>query len=189
MEPTIFVHNMKLTPRLEDYVGKRTSKLQRYLPNLMELKMELSAQNSHSATERHSAQLTLRDRYGTILRAEERHLDIFTAIDAVVDKMYRQIKKYRGKHLARRRQAVSPDMVALDLPDLPDEYDIEESAEPEIVREKRFAMSPMSPSEAISQMELLGHDFYVFFNMEEEAINVLYRRRDGDYGILMPELA
>jgi putative sigma-54 modulation protein len=189
MQPSIFVHNIQLSPRLQDYVEKRAGKLDRYMPDMTELRVDLSRQNARNISERNIAQITVRDRHGTILRAEERDGEIFAAIDSVVDKMYRQIKRYRGKLIARRRHAVTPEVVALDVEPLPiDEEEVLDDAA-SIVRSKRFSMEPMSPEEAIDQMELLGHDFFVFFNMQEEAINVLYRRRDGNYGLLMPEMA
>jgi putative sigma-54 modulation protein len=120
---------------------------------------------------------------GTILRAEERSDDIFTSIDAVLNKMYRQIARYKGKRKNRWRGAgvtVEP------LPSQFEEEEFEEAAS--ITRTKRFSMTPMHPEEAVEQMELLGHDFYVFYNADEGQVNVLYRRKHGDYGLLQPEL-
>ena len=115
---------------------------------------------------------------GTILRAEERSDDIFASIDAVLDKIHRQIARYKGKRRARGRRARGEPIPIEEL---------EEEAH-SIVRVKQFSMIPMTQHEAIEQMELLGHDFFVFFNSEVEGINVLYRRKDGDYGLLQPEL-
>jgi len=156
------------------------------MPNLTEIRVDLSTENARSAVERQIAQITVRDDRGTILRAEERSSDIFAAIDTVVDKLYRQIKRYRGKR-QRRWRGTGVDEQWVGEP-LPVEEEEEESSEQTIVRYKRFALQPMSAEEAIEQMELLGHDFFVFFSAEEEAINVLYRRRDGNYGILQPDL-
>lgn len=189
MQPSIFVHDLKLNQRLKSYVEKRTGKLDRYMPDMAELRVDLSAQKARNAGERHIAQITVRDTHGMILRAEERNSDMFTAIDAVVDKMYRQIKRYRGKLRARRRQVVPAEVTAAAAEPLPIEDEDVEEVVGTIVRTKRFSMAPMSTDEAIDQMELLGHDFFVFFNMQEERINVLYRRRDGNFGLLMPELS
>ncbi|MBE9507902.1 MAG: HPF/RaiA family ribosome-associated protein, partial [Chloroflexi bacterium] len=109
---------------------------------------------------------------------EERTSDMFASIDAVLDKMYRQIGRYKGKRQDRWHAVIE---------ELPIEEPVEEP-EGEIVRVKRFEVLPMSPEEAIEQMELLGHRFYVFMNADEEAINVVYRRDDGNYGLLQPEL-
>jgi putative sigma-54 modulation protein len=183
MELEIFVQNMDLTPRLRDYVAKKTAKLDRTLPNLTSIRVDLATENTRSAVERQVAQITIRDDKGTILRAEERNSDMFAAIDAVMDKLNRQIERYRGKRNDRGRGgkvevAVEPVVAPEDL--------LEEGQR--IVRHKRFALHPMSSDEAVEQMELLGHDFFVFFNLEDNAINVLYRRHDGSYGLLQPEL-
>ena len=156
------------------------------MPNLEQVRVDLSTQKARNALERQVAQVTIRDRRGTMLRAEEHNNDMFAAIDAVVDKLYRQIRRYRGQN--RKRRVAAPHVE--EIVDLGEPLPIaEESLEDEgaIVRSKRFALNPMNSEEAIEQMELLGHDFFVFFNSEEEAINVLYRRHDGNYGLLQPE--
>lgn len=184
MELEIQAHNMDLTDRLRNYVEKKTARLDRYMPSLTTVRVDLSLENTRSAVQRQVAQVTVRDDRGTILRAEERNSDIFAAIDAVLDKLYRQIERYRGKRKSKYRGR--PDELELGEP-LPIEEELVDE-QPSIVRRKRFALYPMSSAEAVDQMELLGHDFYVFFNSEEEAVNVLYRRRDGSLGLLQPEM-
>jgi putative sigma-54 modulation protein len=188
MEIQINTRNVDLTPRLQDHIEKKTSRLDRYMPNLAEVQVDLSTQNTRSAVERQSAQITVRDNRGTILRAEERSSDMFAAVDAVIDKLYKQIKRYRGKRRQDRRGAGVVDDLSLGepLPLTEEAEGVEE--EHAIVRRKRFSLQPMSPDEAIDQMELLGHNFYVFFNVEDEAVNVVYRRHDNDYGLLQPVL-
>ncbi|HEX6385473.1 MAG TPA: ribosome-associated translation inhibitor RaiA [Anaerolineae bacterium] len=187
MELSINSHNMEVTTRLRNYVEKKTGRLDRYMPSLIEVRVDLSAENTRNAVERQVAQITIRDNRGTILRAEERSNDMFAAIDAVVDKLYRQIKRYRGKRRSKWRTSASNEDFVVGEP-LPFEDEALEEEEQKIVRYKRFPLHPMSTEEAIDQIELLGHDFFVFFNTEEEAINVLYKRRDGNYGLLQPEL-
>jgi len=187
MELSISSHNMEVTTRLQNYVEKKTGRLDRYMPNLTEVRVDLSAENTRSAVERQVAQITIRDNRGTILRAEERSNDMFAAIDAVVDKLYRQIKRYRGKRRSKWRAGATADEFIAGEP-LPLEDEEIEEEEQKIVRQKRFMLHPMSTEEAIDQIELLGHDFFVFFNAEEEAVNVLYKRHDGNYGLLQPEL-
>lgn len=177
MEVSIFARNMEMTPRLREYVERKVDKLDRYLPHIDEARIELKVEDTRSADHRQVAQLTVRVR-GTILRAEERANDMFASIDAVLDKMYRQIARYKGKRQDRWHAAV-------------EELPIEERVEApvgQIVRVKRFEVRPMPPEEAIEQMELLGHRFYVFMNAEEDALNVVYLRDDGDYGLLQPQL-
>jgi putative sigma-54 modulation protein len=114
------------------------------------------------------------------LRAEERSDDIYASIDACIDKLHRQIERYKGKRQQRMRSAEAD--VA--------EVSAAEEEEPirEIVRVKRFDVQPMDAGEAIEQMELLGHDFFLFYNAEEAAVNLVYRRRDGNFGLLKPEV-
>jgi len=187
MELSINCHNMEVTARLENYIAKKVERLDRYMPNLAEVHVDLSNQNARSAVERQIAQITIREERGTILRAEERSNDMFAAIDTVIDKLYRQIERYQGKRRRKWRGGGAADDFAaeesLDFEE--DDTDVEE---PSIVRYKRFALHPMSTDEAIEQMELLDHDFFIFFNVEEDAINVLYKRRGGNYGLLQPEL-
>jgi putative sigma-54 modulation protein len=186
MEITIDTRNVDLTPRLQSYVERKTSRLDRYMPNMTEVRVDLEAQSARSAVERQVAQITVRDARGTILRAEERSSDMFAAIDAVIDKLYRQIKRYRGKSRQGRRGNHGEDvLVGEPLPIAEDEEEAE-AAEPVIARRKQFTLRPMMPEEAIDQMELLGHTFYVLFNLEDEAVNVVYRRHDGSYGLLQP---
>lgn len=176
MDVSIFSRNMEVTPRLQEYVERKVEKLDRYLPWIDEARVDLTVENTRSAAHRQVAQLTVRVR-GTILRAEERTQDMFASIDAVLDKMYRQMARYKGKRQDRWQAA--PEILPLEEP-------VEET-EGEIVRVKRFDVRPMTPEEAIEQMELLGHSFYIFLNVDEDAINVVYRRNDGNYGLLQPQ--
>jgi len=182
MELTIVGRNLAVSDTVHDYIAKRIGRLDRYLPTITEGRVELSIQDTRSAGELYTAQLTVRVS-GNILRAEERSPDVFASIDSVLDKMYRQIARFKGKRYrsrARSRAEMMP---------LPEEYEGEELEEGSIVRRKRFQMHPMGEEEAVQQMELLGHDFFVFYNADSGEVNVLYRRRDGDYGLIEPELA
>ncbi|RPI50879.1 MAG: ribosome-associated translation inhibitor RaiA [Chloroflexi bacterium] len=182
MELIVKGKNVEVTDRLREYVEQKIGKLDRYLPSISEAWVELSSEETKAAQDRQVCQVTVRSN-GTILRAEERSDDIFSAIDSVLDKMYRQIARYKGKRKNRwRGAAATVEPLPIGMGD-----EIEEEART-IVRVKRFPMTPMNPEEAVEQMELLGHDFFVFFNGEEGRINVLYRRKGGNYGLLQPEL-
>ena len=178
MDVSIFTRKLELTPRLRDYVEGKVERLDRYLPTIDEARIDLEVQDTRIDEDRQVAQLTVWTG-GTILRAEERTGDIFASIDAVLDKMYRQIARYKGKRLDRWHSAAEP---------LPLEEPVEEEPEGEIVRVKRFEVRPMTPEEAIEQMELLGHHFFVFLNAEEGTINTVYKRRDENYGLLQPQV-
>ncbi|MEE8391483.1 MAG: ribosome-associated translation inhibitor RaiA [Anaerolineae bacterium] len=176
MDVSIFTRNMEMTSHLNNYVDQKVDKLDRYLPSIDEARMDLTVEKTRSAAHSQVAQLTVRVR-GKILRAEERTQDMFASIDAVMDKMYRQIARYKGKRQDRMH------MTAAELPVI----EAVEETVGEIVRVKRFDVLPMVPEEAVEQMELLGHSFYIFLNADENAINVVYKRGDDNYGLLQPE--
>jgi putative sigma-54 modulation protein len=180
MELTITGKNMEVSDRIRDYVEKKAGRLDRYLRNIDDASLELTKASAKSAQDRHIAQMTVRVR-GTILRAEETAADIFTAFDAVLDKMYRQIMRYKTRRRARGRPQEE------DL--LPPIEEYEEETPRQIVRTKRFLVLPMDEEEAAEQMELLGHDFFLFLNANTGELNIIYRRRDGNYGLIEPELA
>lgn len=170
--------NIEVTDLLRQYIEKKVGKLDRYLSTIDEAHVDLAVERTKSAEDRQVVQLTLKDG-GAILRAEERTGDMFASLDAALDKIRRQIRRYKGKQQDRWHGK---------LKGKPPLEGYEESA-PRIVKVKRFQMTPMDEEEAIEQMELLSHDFFVFFNVNTDSINVLYRRRDGNYGLLEPELA
>ncbi len=191
LDVKLFVRDLKLTERIEEYVDKKVSKLDRYINNISEARVDLAhVKSARDAGDRYVAQITIRGK-GFILRAEERSDDIFTALDKAVPKIQRRIKRYKGKHYIHRGDGVT---AAEALPDFdPDsDFDIDVDADegPEIVRRKHFILTPMDEMEAIEQMELLGHeDFFLFLNATTGQINVLYKRRDGKYGVIEPEIA
>jgi len=181
----IFTKNLELTDRLNDYVVKKVEKLEKFLDEVDECRVDLShVKTARNANDRHVAQLTLRGK-GFILRSEERSDSIFSAVDAALDKMRRQIRRYKGKR-DRGRGDGQTIAEAIDLA-YPVETEIEE--EPQIVRRKRFPLVPMNELEAVEQMKLLGHEnFFVFYNANTSEFNVLYKRRDDTYGIIIPEI-
>lgn len=186
VEVEIYGRNMEVTERIQDYVEKKVSKLDRYLPDIDEARVDLAyAKSARSAGDRQVAQLTIRGK-GFILRTEESADDIFAAIDTVLEKMQRQIERFKGKHHRGRGDGKSAAEVATGIVE---EEETDELA-PTIARRKHFRLSPMDELEALEQMVLLGHDnFFVFYNAKTNAINVLYRRRDGNYGLIEPEIS
>jgi len=179
MELIIRGRNIEITDSIEAYARKRIARLERFLPTISQAELELAQENTRSRDQRQVAQLTVRMTPGLLLRAEERHADLLAAIDLVVDKMERRIERFKGRREGRPR------------PETAEAASVEEAGEPagRIVKVKRFQITAMTPEEAIEQMELLGHDFFVFYNPETASINILYRRRDGHYGLIQPELA
>lgn len=189
LEVDIYGRNMEVTERIHDYVTKKVSKLDRYLPGIEEARVDLAyIKSARSAADRQVAQITVRGK-GFILRSEERADDIFAALDTALDKMQRRVERFKGKHYRGRGDGRSAAEVS-GVPEQEPVYD-EETGEllPVIVRRKRFILTPMSELEALEQMSLLGHEnFFVFFNANSNSINVLYRRRDGNYGLIEPEV-
>ncbi len=162
---------------LKDYVEKKVGKLDRYLPTLTEARVELALEKTKNAKQSQVVQVTLRTN-GTILRGEERSSDFGAAIDTVVDKLHKQIERYKTKH-SHTRAAATPE-TATTAAVAPTEV--------RIVRKKRFHILPMTEEEAIEQMELLGHNFFLFADRKDGKLNVVYRRNDGDYGLIEPEI-
>jgi putative sigma-54 modulation protein len=189
VEVDIYVRNMELTDRINDYVNKKVTKLDRFLPGIDEARVDLAyIKSARSAADRQVAQITVRGK-GFILRSEERADDIFAALDTALDKMQRRIERYKGKHYRGRGDGRSAAEVAGGVAE--ETLVDEETGEllPVIARRKRFMLTPMSELEALEQMSLLGHEnFFVFFNANTNSINVLYGRRDGTYGLIEPEV-
>ena len=184
--------NFVISDRVRDYVDKKIGKLDRYLPEISEARVEITQEKTKNAQDKNIVQVTLRTN-GTILRAEERANAIYACIDAVSDKIHRQIDRFKGKRKKRRHghprlQYAEGLVPALEDEVLVDELIEEDDDKRQIVRVKRFPVNSMTEDEAIEQMELLGHDFFVFFNGNLGRMNVLYRRADNDYGLLDPEL-
>lgn len=188
MKTIVHGRNVEVTDWIREYVEKKVGKLERYLPEAKEARAELTHANTRSSQDRYTAQLTIWANR-QILRAEESTGDIFASVDATVDKMYRQIERYKGrKYHEKRRQSAAAAASAEALAAVIDEPEEEEALGGEIVRVKEFAVQPMTEREAVEQMELLGHDFFLFFNVDTSSINVVYRRRDENYGLLKPTM-
>jgi putative sigma-54 modulation protein len=188
MQVTIKSRNLEVTESLRSYIEGKLDRLDRYLPNIDEARVELAVQHAKSAEDRQIAQLTLRGTNGVILRAEERSADMRASIDAALDKMSRQIKRYKGKHWQSQTRVANGTVAG--VAEIVEETESDELEYGDaVIRTKTFQTRPMDIQEAIEQMELLGHDFFVFFNATNDGFNVIYRRRDGGYGLLIPELA
>ena len=182
----IYTRNLELTDRLRQYVEKKVSKLQRYLPNLDSIRVDLSESNARDASRRMVAQITI---YvpKAILRAEERAGDIFAAVDLVTDKMYRRVERYKGRRRSSRRAAaVVQEAPLLEEIALAEGEEAEEGEAPAIVRVKEFEVSSMRAEDAVEQMELLGHRFFLYVDAEDGRLSLVYRRDDGNYGVLKP---
>lgn len=190
MELKIHARNVDLTPRLQEHVEKKVNKLDRYMPNIQDVRVDLAIERRKQGVDQAIAQLTVRNTRGVILRSEDKKQpDIYAALDVALDKMYRQIHRYKGKRKRRGSRYAPQDAELAVMEPLPGETVAEEEEEEEktaIVRRKEVPLVPMTEEEAIDQMELLGHNFFIFYNAETARIGVLYRREDGNYGVLEP---
>lgn len=193
MEIKVHAKNLRLSERLEEHVYKKVERLDRYLPKIIDARMELRKEGRN---EQPIAQLTIRSERGLIFRAEDKKQeDIYSAIDAVTDKMYRQLRRHKTKRQRVRKGGnrwndIELEDIAIPVPESAEEDDEafdEEEVFAEVVRRKVLPLAPMNEEEAIEQSELIGHDFFVFLNAETGKVNVLYKREDGDYGILIAD--
>jgi len=170
--------NVDVTPDLRDYAERKVGKLAKQLADPTHVEVELAVERNPSIAESHVAEATIWTK-GPVLRAREASSDMKASIDQLVDKLERQVKRYRQK---RRHEH--------DRHDVGGSHNAHATVLPEedavIVKTKQFALNPMTPEEAIVQLELIGHDFFVFRNLDSGEINVLYRRHDGDYGLIEP---
>ncbi len=193
MEVRLRTLDVPLTPALEQYIRAKIAKLDRIHARVADARFELRSERQRSGGEQFVAQFTITTS-SAILRAEHRNRDIHLAIDGAIDHMTGQIKRFRKKQILSRRrsrattQADGTAALEATAEDLSGPEMEEDELSPSVVRRKRFTVYPMSEEEAIEQMELLGHDFFVFFNPADDQINVLYRRKDGRYGLIQPVL-
>jgi putative sigma-54 modulation protein len=181
-----------ITSGLREFANERASKLDHLLGRVGDAHLELRKNHNRQGGDVTKAQLTLRSG-SHLLRAEEEAHDPGHAIDLVIEKMAHQLRKFHDKRT--RRKGVRAEALSSNGAEIEESEAIELVAEDEedfdlaskIVRTKRFAMKPMVPAEAVEQMELLGHEFFLFLNAEEAQLNVIYRRRDGNYGVIAPD--
>ena len=175
MRFTITGRNLEVTPGLKAAVEEKIGKLDRYFNPDTEVTVTTSIQK-----ERQNIEVTIPVK-GTLLRAEESSNDMYVSIDLVEEVIERQLKKYKNKLIDKKQAAAAftPQFLEEDHNDQDDEI--------RIVKTKRFGMKPMDPEEACFQMELLGHNFYVFLNADTDEVNVVYKRKGNTYGLIEPE--
>ncbi|WP_132995288.1 ribosome hibernation-promoting factor, HPF/YfiA family [Sporanaerobacter acetigenes] len=177
MKINITGKNMEITDALRDVTYKKLGKLDKYFQSDVEANVTYSVERNRKIIE-----VTI-NLPGTILRAEESSDDMYTSIDKAVDILERQIRKYKTK--LQKRYQNGETIRFENIQPLPQEN--QEVNKPKIVKTKRFAMKPMNTEEAILQMELLRHNFFMFMNAETDEVNVIYKRKDGNYGLIEPE--
>lgn len=200
VEVQIRATDTKVTEGMREFIDRRMAKLDKIADRVIDAQLELRTETPRSGPPITTAQITLKTGKH-IIRAEEKADEPARAVDAAIDKLITQVRKFNEKRRSRRRRAGEHPMVemasmeetfpldgqvatAIAEPDLAEMDDDEEEDLP--LRVKRFSIKPMTVDEAVDQMELLGHDFFLFQNADEDMMNVVYKRRDGAYGLLAP---
>ncbi len=167
--------NIEVTPALREYVEKKIAKVTKQFKTVGDISAVLKVEKGN-----HIVEITV-PASGILLRAQENTKDMYSSIDLVVEKIERQVHKYKTRLMKRKySNFVDPTPVPVVEEAHDDEF--------EVVKNKKFVLRPMSVEEAIMQMNLLNHDFFVFFDPDLDSTNVVYRRKDGKYGLLSPEL-
>ena len=166
--------NIDITEGLRSAVEEKIGKLERYFNESTEVNVTLSTEKN-----RQKIEVTIPMK-GSIIRAEETSTDMYVSIDLVEEVIERQLRKYKNKLIDKEQNAKQLSQAFID-------EDVFEEEEIEIIRSKRFAIKPMDPEEACVQMELLGHNFFVFRNAETDEVNVVYKRKSKSYGLIEPE--
>jgi len=181
-------NNITVTDSIHDYVQQKLEKAVKHFQNITtKVDVHLSVARNSRINDKHKAEVTVYAN-GTVIRAQEGSENLYASIDMVSDKIARQLRKYKEKQLAKKNHAqvkagdiveeepVQTDLIGDRAPELPSE----------VVRMKYFAMPPMSVQEALEQLQLVDHDFYMFLNKETNEINVIYIRNHGGYGVIQP---
>ena len=170
--------NLEVSDSIRSYAEEKLGKLERQLTD-PRVELELMLEKNPSIANNQVAEATIWTS-GPVLRAREASSDMRASIDQLVEKLERQVTRYRTRGRDRRRRAARAS-TAEPTPATADELDLE------IVKTKQFALDAMTPEEAVFQLELVGHDFFVFRSGDSEAVNIVYRRRDGGYGLIEPQ--
>jgi len=176
---------IEVTEALRNYVIKKIGRLERYFDTPLTSNVTVNV-TMNVVRDMQSVEVTI-PLPGVLLRAEERSPDMYASIDLVEEKLERQIRKYKTKLNRKARQVGGiRSLLKEQVDQVPDVPDTEEEEEFEVVRTKQFEMKPMNVEEAILQMNMIGHDFFVFHNVDNGEINVVYKRNDGKYGLIEP---
>jgi putative sigma-54 modulation protein len=179
MELKVTGKNIDLTADLNKYIQQKLGRLDRHLKKkIIEAKVEISEEKTRSPQQRFIAQVTINSN-GTLLRAEERGDDLFKAIDKAAGVMERQVERYKGKRYAKKGNISFARSGTAE---------IGEAETGKVVKVKQFAVKLMAVDEATEQMELLGHDFFLFLNSDGGQLNLVYRRKDKNYGLIEPKI-
>ena len=169
--------NVHVSSSLKSYTEKKIGKLDHYLPSLTDAHVVFTKEKTKKENQTHLVQVTLRSN-GAVIRGEQRADEFSGAVDAVMEKLQKEIDRWKGRHYHSRDTGERENMTL---------QKADAMTSPKIVRRKRFVTPPMTEKQAIKAMDKLDHDFFLFLNRATDSLNVLYRRKDGDYGLIQPE--
>ncbi len=186
MEILIKSRNGKPIEEERAYLQAKLQKLSRYLDDIGTVQVDLARSIQRGSGEMHVVQATLNADHGVIIRAEERHHDFFAAVDSLHDSLQRQIVRYKERHYRRSRARRVNGSAVPQLAS--EESGSSNDSTPRVVKTKQFIFKPMHSDEAIEQMELLGHDFFIFTDADTQQVNVVYKRKDGQYGLIEQDI-
>ncbi|MFC1998821.1 ribosome hibernation-promoting factor, HPF/YfiA family [Chloroflexota bacterium] len=181
MEMVLRSRNIELPDPMRDYIQKKLDRVEIHLANSGEAKVEISKEETRSPHDKYLVQITVSSN-GILLKAEEHESDMRAAIDAATHVIDSQVRRYKAKHYTKKRRLIKHGVETL-----PDEAGQEEDRPAKVVKLKRYNIQPMTVEQATERMELLGHDFFFFFNADSDGFAVVYKRNDGDYGLIEPE--
>jgi putative sigma-54 modulation protein len=179
-------HGMEVTDALREYAEKKVKKIEEFFGNIQKAEVTLDFRKIENKTRNNVAEITVWAA-GKILRAADGASDMYAAIDQTMDKLDRQMEKYKDK-LKHESKRFSEKVKEHLREAVPEKLEPKHPSGPVIVKVKRFAMTPLMPEDAAQEMELLGHDFFMFLNSKTKEVNTIYRRRTGNYGLIEPEL-
>ncbi len=195
MHVVVTGRNIDLTPSLKEYLTDKLQRAQKHFNHPLEIQALLSVAKNPSIAHNQTAEITIKVN-GNIIRGEESSENMYNSIDLVADKIERQLRKFKTRHWQRKKPSFEKE--PSDEPvDVSSDLDTDEAVKKaiasedirsRIVRSKRFPLKPMTPEEACAHMDLLGHDFFMFVNSETVQVNTVYHRRDGQYGLIEPEV-
>jgi ribosome hibernation promoting factor len=189
MNLTIRTHHTTAFDDFQEHAEKKLGKLERWLPRVDEVIVEVAKQDTRAASDRYAVQLTVHSG-PAILRAEERGADPRTALDSAADALTRQARRHKKRLLDRYQKHAPKEAIteAVVEPHLAEEEEPEEEyVAGKVVRIKHFDATPMTEEEALAEMDLVGHDFFIFLDAKTDDYALLYKRKDGDYGLLSPK--
>ncbi len=196
MQVTVTGRNVELTPALKGYLTEKLQRSQKHFDHALSATALLSVAKNPSVAQSQTAEVIIKVN-GSVIRGEESTENMYASIDLVADKIERQLRKYKTRYFEKAHKPKGRNGNGHELVDVGAQIDsdnviaaelAEESFMPKIVRSKRFTLKPMPTEEACKQMDLLGHDFFMFINSDTNQVNTIYHRRDGNYGLIEPEV-